>query len=614
MFCQACGALNQSDREYCARCNQKLLVVSGGAEQQSEVLETDADDGFSFDEHLLERISSLEEAVKRTAHTLRQLLGAMGKQERNILINQTGLATLRELLQQKRVLSGEEWRDLWESKMDYQLGALEKRERFVAIKDRIAALHRGDKHEAFVKLLEDAEYALFAFDVDRALEALQAAHKMDRHNYELAYFIGETYFNEGQTEFALKYFARVLETKPDHYEGLVYSGVTHHEHGEPQRAEEHLKRAVSIYPESFLPLFSLGAVYASQGQPRRAIAYLQRAVEVEPLSQALFVLASSLYDMGRTTAAIRYLEQAVRQDPAFEEALHLLGLAYLDRHWNKKALRTFKQAQRLNPRKLRYQDLVQFLSGPASSPLPEVSGEAARLLARAEKSLAEDKPERALGSYRRALSVEPDNPTLLMSYAAACLQLNRCNETETAARRVLDMNPNEMLKATASATLIEALRTDGRLREGNRIGARLCDEGTTDFTKTIAYYEMAFNLAEMEEDLDQALDYARQSLELSPEEIKQFPLAALGWVHYKREEYDEAVEFLSRASEMEPSETSLTHLGMALLASGDKEQARGVLAQAQAFRHKGSSLEQKMMECMRDSGRLLQRVQQGRKK
>ena len=49
---------------------------------------------------------------------------------------------------------------------------------------------------------------------------------------------------------------------------------------------------------------------------------------------------------------------------------------------------------------------------------------------------------------------------------------------------------------------------------------------------------MAYNLAEMEEDLDQALDYARRSLDLAPDELKQFPLAALGWVHYKRKEYD----------------------------------------------------------------------------
>ena len=119
-----------------------------------------------------------------------------------------------------------------------------------------------------------------------------------------------------------------------------------------------------------------------------------------------------------------------------------------------------------------------------------------------------------------------------MSYALLCLHLNRNQEIEVVTRKVLDLNPGEMLRATAYAALIEALRSQGKYREGNRIGLRLLDEGSSNFAKSIAYYEMAYNLAEMEEDLDQALSYARESVELSPEEIKQFPLAALGWVHY----------------------------------------------------------------------------------
>jgi len=78
---------------------------------------------------------------------------------------------------------------------------------------------------------------------------------------------------------------------------------------------------------------------------------------------------------------------------------------------------------------------------------------------------------------------------------------------------------------------------------------------------------MAYNLAEMEEDLDEALDFARRSVDLAPDEIKQFPLARLGWVHYKRKEFDKAIDFLAKSSELGASPTTLTHLGMALLAT-----------------------------------------------
>jgi tetratricopeptide (TPR) repeat protein len=318
--------------------------------------------------------------------------------------------------------------------------------------------------------------------------------------------------------------------------------------------------------------------------------------------------------MGKLSSAVHYLQEAVRHDPAFEEAHHLLGLAYLDRHWTRKALDSFRQAQRLNPKRLQYQDLVSYLSGHNGAPLPEVGGEAEVWFRKGEEYRSRDNLKQAHSCYRRALALDPDNPTLLMSYALLCLHMNRSQEIEAVTRKVLDLNPGETLKATAYAALIEAMRSQGKYREGNRIGERLLDEGSSNFTKSIAYYEMAYNLAEMEEDLDEALDYARRSVELAPDEIKQFPLAALGWVHYKRKEFDKAVDFLSRSSELGDSPTTLTHLGMALLASGEEDQARSVLAHARALGDRGEALQEKMMECMKDSARLIERSRRAPRK
>ncbi len=614
MYCQACGSYNADDAEFCARCQQKLLVVSGSfASEELEAEQQVEEGGFSLDEHLLERISVLEEAVKRTAETVRHLVAAHSQQERSILVNQTGISALRELLQDKRLLAEDEWSDLWQAKMDGQLMAVEKRERFAELKDRISGLFKGKQRRLFGKLLADAEAALLALDVERALPALEAAFKLDRENYELAFFIGETYFNDGQAEVALGFMRRVLEVKPDHYEGLVYSGVILHERGESGRAEEFLKRAVALHPDSFLPHFSLGAVYAAHGRLSRAVALLERAVEVDPVPQALYLLASCLYEMGRLTGAIETLQRLVRHDPANEEAHHLLGLAYLDRGWNRKALAAFRQAQRLNPKRLRYRDLVRYLSGGDSSPLPAVSGEARVWLMRAEDHLSREQAEPAFSCYRKALVAEPDSPTLLLSYALACLRHDRNREAEALARRLLAQEPDEMLKATAYAALMEALRSEGQLREGNSLGERLLAEGESDYARSIAYYEMAHNLAEMEEDLDRALEYALEALDLAPQELRQFPLAAVGWVHYKRKEFRQAVEYLRRASEIGRSAATLTHLGMALLAAGDETLARETLAEARRA-GEGSSLEQRLMECLKDSGRLHDRVRSGERR
>lgn len=626
MICQSCGAPNPDEQEFCARCHHRLLVLSGapGMGEEAEVAGGDLEEGFSFDEHLLERISILEEAVKRTAEMMRQILDALRRQERNILINQTGLESLQELLEAKRLVGRQEWSDGWQDRMEEELLALERRDRFVAVRDRIAALHRGEGKDAFLQYLEDGEYAFYALDIPRALEALEAAHRLDRHNQELTWFLGETYFNEGAPDRALPFFTRVLEADPDHYEGLVYSGVIHHERGEPSQARRFLERAVARYPEAFLPHFALGGIFADRGELERAVHHLERAVALDPVPQALYLLGSVHYERGKPGVAIRRLREAVRRDPAFEEAHHLLGLAYLQRRWNRKALDAFRQAQRLNPRKMRYQDVVRYLSGQGGAPLPEVPGEAGEWFARGEDKRRSRDLRGALRSYRRALALAPENPTLLMSYALLCLELDRTQEIEGIARRVLELDPGEMLEATATAALVEALRGQGRLAEADRTGRRLLEQGSSAFARTIAYYELACTWAEMGEPpageageelpdpldpLDKALDYARRSLDHAPDELVQFPLAALGWIHYKRQELEQAVEFLSRSSELGPSATTLTHLGVALLAAGEEERARDVLAHARTLSGRGEALGARMMELMKDSARLLRPVQ-----
>lgn len=608
MYCQVCSSLNPDDADRCARCQQRLMVLSGQHSGEDEPLDTGDDEGFSFDEHLLERISILEEVLKRTGETLRSVLGALRRQEEGVLINHAGLSTVRDLLEQRGLIDAEEWTDLWEAKLDAQVLALEKRDRFDGLKERITARYAGDKRELFVRHLDEADFALAALRVEKAMSSLERAFRLDAGNYELAHFLGESLFHDGDVETALERFERVLEAKPDHYDGLVYSGVIHHQLGDGERAESFLSRAVGLYPHQFLPHFCLGASNAKSGQLESAVESLERAVELDPVPQALYLLGSCLYETGRLKPAIHYLGRAVRLDPGFEECYHLLGLCYLHRHWNRKALDAFRHAQELSPKKMRYEDLVAYLSGSGDAALPPI-GKAARKWTRQADALLKKSEERdALKCYRQALREEPNNPALLMSFAMACLQLNRSQELHAITQRVIDLDPGEMLKATAYATMIASLRGEGKFREGNRIGARLLDEGGSDFSKAIAYYEMAYNLAEMDEDLDQALDFARRSLEFSPDELKQFPLAALGWVHYKRREFDQAVTFLTRSTELGPSATTMTHLVMALLASGEQESAKSVLDRARRLSQGGTALGEKMMELMRDSARILQGV------
>ena len=62
MLCQTCSAYNDDDREFCFRCQNKLLVLSGvTAFEEDEIDDYEEQEDLSLDEHLLERVSGLEE-------------------------------------------------------------------------------------------------------------------------------------------------------------------------------------------------------------------------------------------------------------------------------------------------------------------------------------------------------------------------------------------------------------------------------------------------------------------------------------------------------------------------------------------------------------------------
>ncbi|HEX7150085.1 MAG TPA: tetratricopeptide repeat protein [Thermoanaerobaculia bacterium] len=613
MLCQTCSAYNADEREFCFRCQNKLLVLSGvNPFEEDELDDYEEDDDLSLDEHLLERVSALEEIIKRSAETMRSLVDAVQKHERAIFINQTGLLSVKEILEKKNVLSGDEVVELWESKMGEQMLALEKKQRFTERKDRMVSLFRGEKRDRFLQFVGDSEAAFDGFDPERGMKHLEEAFKLDRDNYELSFFLGEMFFNDGNLDRAKQYLERTLEVQPDHFDAAVFYGVLLHERQDLKGAERWLRRAIQISQESFLPYFSLGAIYARKGKLLRAQKFLEKAIQLEAIPQAYYLLGTIFYEKGQLERSIRSFQAALKLDPDYEEAIYHLGLCYLDRNWNRKAIECFQEALELNPNKMEYQQAVKIHEG-LNVHMP-VQGPAVDDVREAETFASEGQYADALERYRRAATLDPENVNILLPYALLCSQVDLNSEAITVARRILHVKPPEVVAAAAYTTLVEALRAEGNFKEANRALEEMLRDYTSNYAKSIAYYEKAYNLAEMEENLDEALESAQLALRYSPKELKQFPLAALGWVYFKRRDFRNAVDFLSKSADLGPTATNLMHLGMALLESGQKERARQVFRKAKTFKIKGAGLEEKILEQVRSATKLIDRLHARRRK
>jgi len=551
VLCQLCGAANPDGLENCRSCGQKLLVVSGLSPADME-----ADDELlleaqeQLDEHLLERITSLEEAVRKIGSAVSTLGDRFGRIEHSLAIAHAGVENVAGLLVEEGVVTRTEIADGWERTANRELTARDLVRRLRSREARILshARHDGQATEEFSRKLRTLEPALLDRDVDGVHGILADLGEMAPLNDELWSFIGETAFSTGEPEIAASAFEQVLELRGPHFETLVYLGNSAADLGHWDQALDALDRARAMVPESFLPDFALGGIELRRGNHRRAIHHLEASIAREELPQSLYLLGSCHLQLGESGRAISALKRAVELDPSFEEAIDHLGAAYLHRGWTKLALETFKRLETLDPLRLRYRETVRLLADRAPR---DLSSGAIRLLERADLALADGESEIALDLYEAAGREAPGEPALHATAALLASTLGRTRRAVALARRVLDDQPDgSPFAAAATTALLESLRAAGRPRATRRVADSIYREGTDDFSRGIAAYELALVESELDGDLGRARALAREALETTPRELRSYPLAALAAIALRRGRLTEAHSYLERATEL----------------------------------------------------------------
>ena len=459
----------------------------------------------------------------------------------------------------------------------------------------------------FEKRLREAELRASTPGRGSRHARLEDLYKSDRANGELGFYLAETFFSAGDMERASGYLKKVLAVQPNHFESLVYSGIVSSEAGDATAAEDFHKRALARRADAFLPHFALGALYAHASRWDEAEAELRRAVDVASQPSAHVLLGTVLREKGEVADAIRHLEEALTLQPDSEEAVFQLGLCHLEKNRLKRALECFHEALEKNPRRLEYQEAVRVLERRKLYPLPDVEGPGADAYRRAEEALGRGSLRRAHGLYRQALVAEPQTATNRISFAilsglARPLEGGDRRLPRSALRRAGGSRGGRGMLHPSEGSARKDGRTRRRRSSASSGRARLVHAREPSDTTS------RDELAESGDDLDSALDYAGRALSAAPDELKPYPLAALGWVHYKRQEFDRAIDCLRKASERAPAPTTFQHLGLAYLAAGRPEDAKAAFHKAKTAARGGGKLEDRVMQQVRSNLRLLEKA------
>lgn len=426
---------------------------------------------------------------------------------------------------------------------------------------------------------------------------------------------------EKKPDEALAHLGRVFAVDPANFEARLVRAQLQLARGEIAPATEDLGRLADEFPMLPAPPFMLAQAHLLAKNPEKAQEALQRALaqnpdhdqaivawvqlslqrrEFDAVAKAMAALLArrpffsaaqgffldALAGLGRYDDIVRLLEESVRRQPGQPQVHHLLGVVALRQQKTAEARRHFEETLKLAPDAF-----------PAFA-------EIVRLDLRAGAA------KEAAANVEPMLAKQPAHGPLQLLAATVFAQQGRWADTETAARKALDLGGGdavaayELLGRSIDATRPKAgvlAWLDGLQPKPEDKPAALITTGALlhrhgEFARARDAYEQCLalqpnavpalnNLAVLYVDrlgnLDRALELAERARQLMP----SLPEVAdtLGWILLKRGDHARALDLLKEAAAKLPDDPSVRlHLARAHHLLGQAEPARAAYRAAAA--------------------------------
>jgi len=260
----------------------------------------------------------------------------------------------------------------------------------------------------------------------------------------------------GRLPEAEKIYRQILAQQPNHADVLHLLGTIQHAAGRYAEARKLIGQAITLSP--LRPDFhgSMGATFAATGQTADAIAEYRRAIELKPdLAAAHSDLGLALWRIGRTDEAIQSLQRARQLAPRWATAPYNLGNFYMEMDRLDEAISEYREAIALQPSfAMAFNNLgIAIQSREQNSETADVQ------------------TNEALAAFRRAMELESDRADFRMNMGTALARIGEHEQSMTAYRRGLELDPNQSLsysRVAYAAHFHPDFDADSLLREARR--------------------------------------------------------------------------------------------------------------------------------------------------
>jgi tetratricopeptide (TPR) repeat protein len=340
-YCQKCLAANPLGQDFCSRCGTRLMIIVDPPGARFDV----ADTNISTDEHLLERISALENKNSRLTERLERGLDLLLRQAQNSYFDRSLVKALIGLLTDDGIVQSERLERLWGERCQDDAVEQEESVHRDELRLRILAGFSGSDRHTFEELINEGFLLIEDKQLDRGVGVLQQASELSRRNSSLDLFIGEHFFRNGKIKLAREHLSRAHQASPDDLHISLLLGLTCADDGEVELAKQLLNHANERGGSSFAAHYGLGRLFVAEKNWPHALREFKRALSIKPSPEAHYVLACLYYQLRRDGLATRHLLKAIEMDGNYSEALQLLALVYRRKGREKLAEGALKKAK-----------------------------------------------------------------------------------------------------------------------------------------------------------------------------------------------------------------------------------------------------------------------------
>ncbi len=605
---------NDQNRIRLARCYLAIGQFAKGKEEALKVLEQVPDSG--------DAIVALTEAArsKEDIQTAEERLERYAKKDdicfhlasANLLLNSGDLAAAENDLRKALTVNPNS------SAAHMAMGDL-----YLLKKDQKQAGEEFKKAAelAPVRSMERLKYAAFTSATGDTGETRRIATEMTRQapDYLPGWtLLAELAFKDKKYDEALSLLENVFSRDQGYVDGHRLESDVLLAKGDTKKAIEVLEQLDQTYPDIPLIKYQLARAYLKNNNPNQAKVALDQAISINPnFADAIVLLAETNLRFGHGEMVIEPITNLLRKRPDLRSAAFLLAAAYgsLDRFddaeavirdqvrlapqdpqphtalgltlregkRNEEARQAFEKAAELAPDNLWLVDQLveldlldkhfdsarqrihrQFQKNPD---LPAPHFLEGKIL------IAEGKWDLAAGELQKTLQLDPNFSSAYDLLIQAYFATNKLPQAVSQLQAELAKMPNDTTALMTLALAYERMKDFPKARDTYE---RLL---SIEPNFVSALNNLAYLYTEQLNDLNKAYDLARKARDLRANDPSIGD--TLGWVLYKRGEYQQALTILQQSAEKAADNPEIQfHLGMTAYIMGQTDIARTALQKA----------------------------------